>query len=58
VEADWVVPPPMSVKQNEEFTVIFSLQLSPEFYTWAIQDANDGFKKNFFKYRNGSESAL
>lgn len=54
VDLDWIIAPPKTVKADEPFTASFSLLLKPEFYVWAVQDAQDKFKKNFFKKQDGS----
>ncbi|XP_067931883.1 atrial natriuretic peptide receptor 1-like [Watersipora subatra] len=54
VDLDWVITPPHEVIENEPFEASFSLILSSEFYAWAVQDAQDNFKSNFFKRLDGS----
>ncbi|KAF6037939.1 hypothetical protein EB796_003741 [Bugula neritina] len=54
VELDWAISPPAEIKESHPFSVSFTLHLQPEFYAWAVQDAQDDFKTNFFKWKNGS----
>lgn len=54
VDLDWIEPPPEEIMESTGFSVIFSLVLLPEFYSWAVQDAQDNFKKNLFSNLDGS----
>lgn len=55
MDVDWIEAPPLETKEFTPFTASFSLNLSPEFYSWAVQDAQDNFKKNLFLNLDGSE---
>lgn len=54
IDLDWIVPPPKEVLENKPFTASFSLSIAPEFYTWAVQDAQNNFKNNFFRRQDGT----
>ena len=54
VDLEWTTPPPQEVLENEPFTASFSLILHESFYVWAIQNAQNGFKANFFQRVDGT----